>query len=348
MSSDLVLVTGASGYVASQCILRLLEDGYQVRGTLRSLRRADEVRGWLARGRGGMDPAAALSFVQAELTDAAGWDVAMADVRYVLHVASPIPPTTPKNADDLIVPARDGTLNVMRAAARAGVERVVQTSSLAAICYGRDNPNDHVFTETDWTDPNHRDNSPYTRSKTIAERAAWDELPNLGQQLQWVAINPALVLGPVLDRDASASVQVVAKLLNGDFPGLPRLSYPIVDVRDLADLQIRAMTSQPAAGQRYIGSAGFLSMKEIADALRTGLGEQANKVPIRGLPNWMVRLVGLFDGEVRGQTFELGKIRKASSAKAQTQLGWTPRPVEHTIVDTATSLMSVQGSSTSG
>lgn len=348
MSSDLVLVTGASGYVASRCILRLIEDGYRVRGTLRSLRRADEVRGWLAKGLGGIDPGAALSFVQAELTDSAGWDAATADARYVLHVASPIPPTTPKNADDLIVPARDGTLNVMRAASRAKVERVVQTSSLAAIFYGRNNPNDHVFTEADWTDPNHRDNSSYTRSKTVAEQAAWDELPRLGRQLQWAVINPALVLGPVLDQDASASVQVVAKLLNGDFPGLPRLAYPIVDVRDLADLQIRAMTSPQAAGQRYIASAGFLSMKEIAAALRSGLGEQANKVPLRGLPNWVVRLVGLFDGEVRGQTFELGKIRKASSAKAQSQLGWTPRPVEHTVVDTATSLVSLQGSSIGG
>jgi hypothetical protein len=184
MSSDLVLVTGASGYVASRCILRLIEDGYRVRGTLRSLRRADEVRGWLAKGLGSIDPGAALSFVQAELTDSAGWDAATADARYVLHVASPIPPTTPKNADDLIVPARDGTLNVMRAASRAEVERVVQTSSLAAIFYGRDNPNDHVYTEADWTDPNHRDNSSYTRSKTVAEQAAWDELPRLGRQLQ--------------------------------------------------------------------------------------------------------------------------------------------------------------------
>jgi len=236
----------------------------------------------------------------------------------------------------------------MRAASRAGVERVVQTSSLAATSYGRDNPNDHVFTEADWTDPNHRDNVAYTRSKTTAERAAWDELPNLGRLLEWVAINPGLVLGPVLDREASASVQVVAKLLNGDIPGLPRLSFPIVDVRDLVDLEIRALTSPHAAGQRYIASAGFLSMKEIADVLRRGLGELADKVPTRGLPDWVVRLVGLFDDEVGGQTFELGKIRKASSAKAQTQLAWTPRPVADTILDTATSLMSVQAAGSTG
>jgi nucleoside-diphosphate-sugar epimerase len=173
MGSDLVLVTGASGYVAGHCILRLLDGGYNVRGTLRSLKRAGEVRQWLTKARGGIDPSDTLSFVEAELTDTKGWDAAMERVRYVLHVASPIPSSIPKHPDDLIVPAREGTLNVMRAASRASVERVVQTSSSTAILYGRDDPNPHLFTEADWTDPNHKDNVPYTRSKTIAEKAAW-------------------------------------------------------------------------------------------------------------------------------------------------------------------------------
>src|SRR5215831_5317264 len=267
---DVVLVTGASGYLAGHCILRLLNDRYKVRGSLRSLKRADEVRRWLTKARGGIDRADALSFVEAELTDAKSWDAAMEGVRYVLHVASPIPSSMPKHPDDLIGPARDGTLNVMRAASRASVERVIQTSSSAAITYGRDDPNSHLFTEADWTDPDHKDNVPYTRSKTIAERAAWAELPKLPRPLEWVAINPASVL-------------IVAKLLNGEFPGLPRFGYGIVDVRDLADLEIRAMTAPQAAGQRYIGCGPFISMSEIAKVLKEHLGDKAKKVPTRKL-----------------------------------------------------------------
>ena len=340
MAADLVLVTGASGYVAGHCILQLLENGYRVRGTLRSSKREAEVRGWLTKARG-MDPGDALSFVEAELADPTGWDAAMAGVRYVLHVASPIPSSTPKHPDDLIVPAREGTLNVMRAAARAQVERVVQTSSVAAVFYGRDDPNDIVFTEADWTDPDHKDNSAYTRSKTIAERAAWAELPKLSRPLEWVAINPGLVLGPVLDQDSSASVQVVTKLLRGEIPGIPRLGYPVVDVRDLATLELLAMTLPQAAGQRYIGAGPFMSMADIAGILKRSLGDQAKKVPTRRLPDWLVRLVGVFDSEVRGQLFELGKVRRPSSAKAEQELGWSYRPVEQTLVDTAKSLQAV-------
>jgi dihydroflavonol-4-reductase len=190
----------------------------------------------------------------------------------------------PKNPDDLIVPAREGTLNVMRAASRASVQRVVQTSSLSAIFHGRDDPNSHLFTEADWTDPDHKDNVPYTRSKTIAERAAWAELPNLPRPLEWVAINPGMVLGPVLDKDSSASVQLVAKLLKGEIPGLPRFGYPIVDVRDLADLEVRAMTAPQAAGQRYIGSGPFIPLSEIANVLKERLGDRARRCPPANCP----------------------------------------------------------------
>ena len=341
MSSDLVLVTGASGYVAGHCMLRLLHDGYRVRGTLRSLQRAGEVRQWLTKARGGIDPGDALSFIEVELTNSNGWDAAMEGVRYVLHVASPIPSSMPKNPDDLIVPAREGTLNVMRAASRASVQRVVQTSSLSAIFHGRDDPNSHLFTEADWTDPDHKVNVPYTRSKTIAEKAAWAELPKLPRPLEWVAINPGLVLGPVLDKDSSASVQIVAKLLKGEIPGLPRFGYAVVDVRDLADLEVRAMRAPQAAGQRYIGSGPFISLSEIANVLKERLGDKAKKVPTRKLPDWVVRFVGLFDSEVSGQLFELGKVRRPSSAKAEKDLGWSSRPWEDTLVDTATSLEAV-------
>lgn len=339
-SSDLVLVTGASGYVAGHCILKLLDEGYRVRGSLRSLKRAGEVRNWLIKARGNADPRNALSFVEAELADANDWHAAMDGVRYVLHVASPLPSKMPKDPDDLIVPAREGTLNVMRAAAATSVERVVQTSSSATIMYGCDDPNRHVFTEEDWTDPDHEDNNnnPYTRSKTIAERAAWNELPKLSRPLEWVAINPGLVLGPVLDQDSSASVQIVAKLLKGELPGLPRLGYAVVDVRDLADLQVRAMTMPQAAGQRYLASGPFVSLSQMAHILKDRLGERAKQVPTRKLPDWLVRFAGLFDSEVQGQLFELGKIRQPLSAKAELQLGWSHRAIEETLIDTAISL----------
>jgi dihydroflavonol-4-reductase len=172
-------------------------------------------------------------------------------------------------------------------------------------------------------------------------RAAWAELPRLCRPLEWVAINPGLVLGPVFDKHASASVQIVAKLLKGEFPGLPRFGYAVVDVRDLADLEVRAITAPQAAGQRYIGSDPFISMSKIANVLKKRLGDKAKKVPTRKLPDWLVRFVGLFDSEVRGQLFELGKVRRPSSAKAGKELGWSSRPLEDTIMDTATSLETV-------
>ena len=342
MDTDLVVVTGASGYLAGHCILQLLDRGYRVRGTLRSAKRADEVRQWLARARG-TDPGEALAFVEAELTEPAGWKPAMENAKYVLHVASPIPPSQPKDADTLIRPAREGTLHVMRAASASAVQRVVQTSSSVAVMYGCDNPNGRVFTEQTWSNPDHPDNSPYTRSKTLAERAAWAELPRLARPIEWVAIQPGLILGPVLARDASATVQIVDMLMKGELPGLPRLAYTVVDVRDLADLHIRAMLDPRAAGQRYLGTASFVSMSDIARILKNGLGAGAQRVPTRELPDFLVRIVGLFNPAVRGQLFELGKERRGSSQKAVSQLGWATRPVEQTILDTATSLTAIGG-----
>jgi dihydroflavonol-4-reductase len=338
----LVLVTGASGYIAGHCIVALLQRGYRVRGTLRSLKREPEVRAWLDAALGRVSDGA-LTFVAADLGADEGWPQAVADVHYVLHVASPIPPTIPKDPEEIIGPARDGTLRVLRAAHAAGVKRVVQTSSTAAITYGIDNPNDTVFTEDNWTDPAHRDNVPYTRSKVIAERAAWDEMKKLGGTMQWVVINPALVLGPVMDRDASPSVAVVSKLMNGEIPGLPRFGFPIVDVRDLAELHLIAMTHPAADGQRFLGAGKFMWMEQIADVLRTRLGSDAKKVPKRKLPNFAVKIASWFDPIVRGQLYELNKVRRASSAKAESILGWKMRPVEDTIVDTARSLQKFHG-----
>jgi dihydroflavonol-4-reductase len=337
-NKELILVTGASGFIAGHCIIELIKRGYRVRGTVRSVSREAEVRAWLDAALGRAS-AADLQFIAADLSSDGGWSAAMTDVKYVLHVASPIPPTVPKDPEEIIGPARDGTLRVLRAAHAAGVKRVVQTSSTAAITYGIDNPNDKVFTEKDWNDPAHPDNVPYTRSKAIAERAAWDELDKLGSKMEWVAVCPALVIGPVLDKDSSPSVAAVGKLLGGEMPGVPRFGYPMVDVRDLADLHIRAMTSDDAAGQRYLGAGDFLWLEDIAKVLRDRMGDRARKVPKRNLPNFVVKMASWFDPIVRGQLFELGKVRRASSDKAKSQLGWTMRPLEQSIVDTAESLL---------
>jgi dihydroflavonol-4-reductase len=339
--SDLVLATGASGYIAGHVILQLLARGYRVRGTIRSLTRADEVRNWLSKAHGADIPNQALELIEADLSSDSGWDAAMLGVRYVLHIASPFPPKVPKNADELIAPARDGTLRIMHAASRASVERVVQTSSTVAIAYGHDYPDGRVFTEEDWTNLGHPEVSPYARSKTIAERAAWAELPKLDRAIEWVVINPGGVLGPVLDKDASASVDIVKKLLDKSVPGLPRFGFPIVDVRDLADLHLRAMLDPKAAGKRFIGSGDFLWMAEIAKILKTELGARGKIVPMRKLPDFMVRLVGIFDPVVRAQLHELGKMRNLSSDQAHQILGWKQRPLKETIVDTANSLFAV-------
>ena len=341
MIDDLVLVTGASGFAAGHCISKLLDRGYRVRGTLRSLSRADEVRAWLSRARGGRDAGDALSFVEAELSDASGWPGAMEGVRYVLHVASPMPAKAPKDPDELIAPAREGTLNVMRAAANAAVERVVQTSSSFAIVYGHGNGSERVFTESDWTDLASAEAGAYIRSKTIAEKVAWETLPTLSRKLEWVSICPGLMLGPVMDRDTSPTIQIIAKMLRGEFPGIPRMGWGVVDVRDIADLHLRAMLAPQAEGERYIGSGPFISLEQIAGMLKAGLGDRARKVPTRKLPDWMVRLTGLLDAEVKGQLVDLGKVRKLSSAKALSQLGWSSRPADQTIVETGLSLIEI-------
>jgi nucleoside-diphosphate-sugar epimerase len=257
---------------------------------------------------------------------------------YVLHVASPIPSRNPKDDDELIRPARDGALRVLAAARDAGVRRVVMTASTAAVAYGhggRTTP----FTEADWSDPaNRADSSAYERSKTIAERAAWDWLAREGGGLELVTINPGAVLGPVLGSDFSASILIVQRLLDGSLPGLPQFGWPLVDVRDIADLHARAMLSPAAAGQRYIAAGPFFWMRDIARVLRERIPAGARKVPRRTLPNWLVRLSATFDPVVRDRLFELGKLRPVSADKAKRELGWVPRPNEDAIVDTAESL----------
>ena len=336
--SSTVLVTGGSGFVGSHAILRLLAAGHRVRTTVRSPKREADVRALLKEG--GVAPGDRLSFFQADLETDPGWREAVSGCEYVLHVASPFPPTVPRHEDELVRPAREGALRVLRASRDAGVRRVVLTSSFAAIGYGHP-PQDAAFDETVWTDPDGDDVQPYVKSKTLAERAAWDFVANDGGgRLELSVVNPVGVFGPVLGADYSTSILLVQRLLDGALPGCPRLHFGVVDVRDVADLHVRAMTHPAARGERFLAVAGdFMSIRDIAGVLKARLGAAARRVPTRQLPNWLVRLSALFDPAVGQIVPELGKRKNATGEKARRLLGWQPRSREDALVATAESLL---------
>jgi nucleoside-diphosphate-sugar epimerase len=331
-----VLVTGGSGFIGGWCIIRLLEQGYSVRTTLRSLSRREKLRALIASQ---VDPGDRLNFFGADLLSDEGWREAAAGADYVLHVASPVPTVMPRRADSIIVPARDGTLRVLKAAKAAGVKRVVVTSSMAAIAYGHKGAPGAPYTEATWTNLEAKTNTPYVRSKTVAERAAWDWIAKFGAGMELTTINPGLVLGPALSDDTSASLEVIKKLLVGALPGCPRIGFAVVDVRDVADLHVRAMTAPEAAGQRFLATGPFLWMEDVAKILRDRLGPDAKRVPTKKLPGWMLRAAALADPVVRSVVSELDRERACSSEKARTVLGWTPRPPEEAIVAAAESLI---------
>jgi nucleoside-diphosphate-sugar epimerase len=313
-----------------------LERGYDVRTTVRDLAREQAVRDAIAAA--GIDPGSRLSVRSAELTSDAGWEDAVAGCRYVLHVASPFPPVQPKDPDELIVPAREGALRVLRAALDAGVERVAMTSSVAAVHPDRESSEAAPYTEADWTDGDDSSRTPYVRSKTLAEQAAWEHVRAADAENRLATINPGAIIGPALSDDHSYSLQVVQRLLAGT-PAAPRLGFTLVDVRDVADLHIRAVTDPAGGGERFIATDRFLWMPEVAAVLRQRLGDAAKKVPTRVAPNLLVRAMGLFDGGIRSVVSELGKQSWYSSDKARTTLGWTTRPVEDSIEDCARSLI---------
>jgi nucleoside-diphosphate-sugar epimerase len=307
-----VLVTGGSGFIASYTIRQLRAAGHEVRTTVRSATRTTDV------------PA-----VVADLEHDAGWPEAVAGCDYVLHVASPFPPGAPKTEDEVIVPARDGTLRVLRAARDAGVKRVVLTSSFGAIGYGHP-PQSAPFTEADWTDLTSPGLGAYVKSKTLAERAAWDFVAREGRSLELAVINPVGVFGPVLGPDYATSIRLVERLIDGRMPIVPRTYFGVVDVRDVADLHIRAMTNPAAAGQRFIATAGdFLSLREIARMVRVRAWQA---------PDWFVRLVAGRVPAMRPHLPELGKVKNATADKARHRLGWTPRSPQETLRATAESL----------
>lgn len=336
MTDTLVLVTGGSGFIGAHCTLQLLNTGYRVRTTIRSLKREAEVRAMLKEG--GAELGDRLSFIAADLEKDAGWSEAATGCEYVLHVASPMPPYAPKHEDELIVPAREGALRVLRASRDAGVKRVVMTSSFAAISYGHE-PQTTPFDETSWTDVN--GNVPaYPKSKTLAERAAWDFIASEGAGLELSVVNPVGVFGPVLGPDYSPSIQIVQRLMDGAMPGCPKLYFGFVDARDVADLHLRAMTHAAAKGERFIAVSGdTLSILDVAKVLKHRMGAMAKRVPTRELPNWLMRIAAMRDPALKLILPQLGKIRNATNERARRLLGWMPRSNEESIVATAESLL---------
>lgn len=327
-----VVVTGLSGFIAQHVGLELVAAGYRVRGTVRDLERGRALVDEL-----GVGPDA-IELVEAHLERDAGWAAAMEGATYVHHVASPFPAVLPEDPDEMIVPARDGTLRVLRAAKAAGVERVVMTSSVTAVAYGA--PRDKLnFDESDWSNPDHRaDHTAYTLSKTLAERAAWDWLKGEGEGLELTTINPTLVLGPLVSPRGSTSLQAIAQPLGGQLPAIPKLAMQLVDVREVAKAHVVAMTHPEAAGERFLLAGENTTLPAICATLKERFPEGAQKVPTRALPSWLVRVVARFNPVLRQALVDLERPRYASGAKAARVLGVRPRPAEQSILDTARSL----------
>ena len=327
-----VLVTGGSGYIAGFLIRQLLDNGWTVHTTVRSLNREREVRSWL-----NVDNDS-LRFFAADLEHDAGWAEAIAGCTHVAHVASPFPLGVPKHADELIVPAREGVLRALRFARGAGVQRFVLTSSMAAIAYGHGKGRE-LYNEADWTDLDNPDVMPYPRSKTVAERAAREWMRAEGSDMEFASVNPAAVFGPLLSDDLSTSIELVKQLLEGKVPMCPDVGFGIIDVRDVADLHYRALTAEGIKNERFVCSGPFLKFIDVANILKANLGEQARKVPTRKMPNWLLKALAIFRPELKQVVAELGNVRGGDSRHAIARLGWTMRPPEEAILATAKDLI---------
>ena len=335
-----VLVTGASGFIAIHCIIQLLEQGYSVRGTLRSMQRESELRNTLAKFVQANDR---LTFVQADLLDDAGWVEAVRGCDILLHVASPFPTETPKDENDLIRPAKEGTLRVLRAASENGVKRVVLTSSVAAIAAGHPDSKTH-FDESDWSLPDSPTIESYPKSKTLAESAAWDFMKNLpqGHPLELAVINPGLVLGPLPDTHQRTSGELIQQLLGGKLPGLARLQFTCVDVRDVAAAHLAAMTTPEAAGQRFLCVAEQFWVAEAAEILNKHFAPRGYKIKMTILPSWVVRIVAIFIKPVRLTLRSLDKETHLDTSRIRKVLNWKPRKLEETIVEMAESMIALK------
>ncbi|WP_224704835.1 NAD-dependent epimerase/dehydratase family protein [Devosia aquimaris] len=327
-----VLVTGGTGYLAGWTIVALLERGFVVRTTVRSRKSEEALRRRIGRYTGNT---AGLRLFGADLLDDAGWDEALAGVDFVLHQASPM------TGKDVISAAREGTMRVLRASAAAGAKRVVLTSSgfsASRPAKGSLAPGQPID-ETHWTDLGQAGIGDYMRAKTMAEQDAWAFARSPGVGMELVTILPGFILGPALDGTYSDSVGLIARMLAGKMPALPNIGMGIVDIRDLANLHILAMMLPQAAGERFIASGDFLWFRDMAAILRANLGQDAQKVSLRQMPDWLFRLLGLMNPQIAGLVPELGRSRQMSAKKAQDLLGWTPRPAAQSIIAAGESLI---------
>ncbi|MFC3197829.1 SDR family oxidoreductase [Parapedobacter deserti] len=336
MNNKNVLLTGASGFLGTHTVIQLLEKGYHVLGTLREMERASSIRTVIAKH---TDKIANLSFAEADLEDSRIWPELTAGADYVIHTASPFPRELPSHEDELIVPAVNGVLNVLKASANAGIKRVVITSSAASIIYGKIKENRNgTFSEDDWTDEAHeKDLTPYIKSKTLAEKAAWNFVEKDNSGMELVTICPGAILGPVLEDDFGTSANIIIKTLDGSSPALPDIGFEIVDVRSVAALHIKAMELPAAANQRYIAANGYLKFKDVAAVLKSAY--PAMKIPRAVMPNVFVRWFSRFDTALKPILIDLGKTRKLDSSKARKELNWTPISNEKAILSCAKSVL---------
>lgn len=330
-----VLVTGGTGYIAGELIRQLLARGWNVHTTVRNKAKSEQ----MLRKRLGNPNEDQVKVFQAELMSDDGWAEAVASCSHVAHVASPIAASTPKDENEMIVPAREGTLRALRFAKEAGVTRFVQTSSVAAVAYGR---SDKIYTvsEADWTNIDHPDAYPYVKSKTIAERAARDWIEAEGGDMEFVSVNPSMVLGPVDDPDFSPSVEAIRQLLSGEVPMAPDLGFAIVDTRDTAELHVKCLEEPGLAGERFLAAGKFYKFIDVAKMLKEGLPpEHTKKVPTKVMPNFLVTLLSFFNEGIRSIKSELGKTRNCDVSHAKERLDWETRPAQESVVDCAKSLI---------
>ena len=331
-----ILVTGASGFVALHTIIQLLQQGYKVRATLRTLAREAEVRETIGKQ---VEVGDNLEIVGADLTHDSGWDKVVAGCESVLHVASPFPLLEPKDEDELITPAVQGTLRVLRAAHDANIKRTVIVSSVAAVSSGHNGEN-RIFDENDWSDIG-KDIGAYAKSKTLAERAAWDFIHSAENinKMELVAINPPLILGPVPNKDLPTSAEMVSTLMLGQVPGVARIKIGIVDVRDVASALLLAMTTPEAAGQRFICPAGSIWLKDLAETLHKKYATRGYKIHTQQFPVFAVRLLARFDKKIARIVGDLEWDFEFSDEKIKRILKWTPRSTEEAIRSMADSLI---------
>ncbi|AKD54886.1 SDR family oxidoreductase [Spirosoma radiotolerans] len=333
-----VLVTGVSGFLGSHTTIQLLEKGYQVVGTLRDIRRANDIRAIIGQHTKNINQ---LTFAEADLTDPAVWDELVEGADFVQHIASPFPHGEPAHEADVIMPAKEGTLAILKAASKHQLKRVVLTSAIGASFYGKPKGQQSgVFDEMVWTDETNRaDTTAYYRSKTIAEKAAWAFMEQDTSGLELTTVLPGALLGPVLEKDYGHTPEIILNLLKGSVPAIPGVGFDLADVRSVADLLLRAMEFPQAAGQRFLGTAGYLSFRQIAALLKENYPDR--KIPTGTVPNWLLRLLGRFDPSLAAVIVDLDKVRQGDSTKARQLLNWQPIDSREAVLSCAESMFRV-------